>query len=268
MSLVVNIYYTGENGSAREFVKEMISRGIVDRVRAEEGNKRYEYFYPENDKETVLLIDCWDSLEALDLHHKSPMIKDIAELRDNYNLKMKVEQYSEFNGNIKNFEDIIRERTATRKFKEDKVDKDKINKILEAGRVAPTAKNMQPVKILVAYSDDALEKIDKVSPCRYGAPVVLVVCSDKSIAWSKDGDSTYEMDASIVATHMMLEATNIGVDNIWIKMFDKNELKRVFNLDDNTYPICLIPIGYKADDYKGNPMHMVRRELKDMVEFI
>ena len=70
MSLVINIYYTGTNGSARKFAKEMISSGIVDRVRAEDGNEKYEYFYPVDDEETVLLIDKWKNQEALDIHHK------------------------------------------------------------------------------------------------------------------------------------------------------------------------------------------------------
>ena len=166
------------------------------------------------------------------------------------------------------FETVIKNRMSTRKFKNEKVEQEKIIKILEAGRLAPTAKNQQPQKIYVASSDEAIEKIDKVSPCRYGAPTVLIVCSDKNIAWSKHDYSTYEMDASIVATHMMLEATNIGVDNIWIEMFDKEELKKQFNLSDNIEPICLLPIGYKADDYAGSPMHNQRKDLKETVEFV
>ena len=166
------------------------------------------------------------------------------------------------------FETVIRTRSATRKFKDKAVDDELIEKILEAGRVAPTAKNLQPQKIYVAKSKEALEKIDKVSPCRYNAPTVLIVCSDKSIAWKKDDYSTFEMDATIVATHMMLEATNIGVDNIWIEMFDKKELKHQFELTDNMEPICLIPLGYATDDYVGNPMHSQRKDLKDTVKFI
>ena len=95
MSLIINIYYTGTNGSARKFAEEMVSSGIVDRVRAEEGNERYEYFFPMDDKETVLLIDKWKNQEALDLHHKSEMMKEIAELRDKYRLHMKVEMFNE-----------------------------------------------------------------------------------------------------------------------------------------------------------------------------
>ena len=95
MSLTINIYYTGENGSAKKFSEEIVEKGVVDRVRAEEGNKKYEYFFPMDDPETVLLIDRWESQEALDIHHKSPMMKEIADLRDKYHLHMKVEQFVE-----------------------------------------------------------------------------------------------------------------------------------------------------------------------------
>ncbi len=95
MSLTINIYYTGKDGSARKFANEMISSGIVDKIRKEEGNLRYEYFFPIDDQETVLLIDKWKDEEALDIHHKSPMMKDITELREKYQLKMRVEKYKE-----------------------------------------------------------------------------------------------------------------------------------------------------------------------------
>ncbi len=95
MSLIINIYYTGENGSAKKFAEEMVLNGIVDRVRAEKGNLRYNYFFPMNDPETVLLIDKWESEEALVEHHKSPMMKEIAELREKYHLHMRVEKFVE-----------------------------------------------------------------------------------------------------------------------------------------------------------------------------
>ena len=96
MSLIINIYYNGKNGSARKFAEEMVSSGIVDRVRAEEGNERYEYFVPMEDNETVMLIDKWKNQEALDLHHKSEMMKEIADLRNKYELKMRVERFTEY----------------------------------------------------------------------------------------------------------------------------------------------------------------------------
>ena len=95
MSIIVNLYYTGQNGNARKFAEEMTTRGIVDAVRAEEGNERYEYFFPMEDAETVLLIDRWKNQEALDIHHKSEMMKEIAELREKYKLHLRVERYVE-----------------------------------------------------------------------------------------------------------------------------------------------------------------------------
>jgi len=93
MSITVNLYYTGTNGNARRFAEEMVSAGIVDAVRREEGNERYEYFFPMDDPETVLLIDRWRDQAALDFHHKSPMMKQIAELREEYKLRLRVERY-------------------------------------------------------------------------------------------------------------------------------------------------------------------------------
>ena len=81
MSIVINIYYTGKDRNARKFAEEMISKGIVDKIRAESGNERYEYFFPMDNPETVLLIDSWKSQEALDFHHKTEMMTEIAELR-------------------------------------------------------------------------------------------------------------------------------------------------------------------------------------------
>lgn len=95
MQITVNILYTGKNGSARAFAEEMVSSGLVEKVRAEEGNERYEYFFPMEDEESVLLIDCWKSQEAIDVHHKSEMMAEIAELRKKYGLKMQVKRYTE-----------------------------------------------------------------------------------------------------------------------------------------------------------------------------
>lgn len=93
MSLTVNIYYTGQNGSARKFAEEMVNNKIVEKIRSEEGNEKYEYFFPMDDEESVLLIDRWKDEEALDKHHKSEMMKEIAILRDKYKLKMRVERF-------------------------------------------------------------------------------------------------------------------------------------------------------------------------------
>ena len=93
MSITVNIYYTGKDGSAKKFAEEMELSGVAARVRAEEGNLRYEYYMPLNGGETVLLIDRWKDQEALDIHHKSEMMKEIAALREKYHLSMRVEKF-------------------------------------------------------------------------------------------------------------------------------------------------------------------------------
>lgn len=93
MAITVNIYYTGENSNARKFAEEMISSGTVAKIRAEEGNLRYDYFFPMEDRETVLLIDSWENQAAIDVHHDSPMMKTIFNLREKYDLHMKVERY-------------------------------------------------------------------------------------------------------------------------------------------------------------------------------
>lgn len=93
MSIAVNLYYTGKNGSARRFAEEMERSGTADRIRAECGNERYEYFLPLSDPETVLLIDVWKDQASIDLHHASPMMQKIAELREKYDLHMRVERF-------------------------------------------------------------------------------------------------------------------------------------------------------------------------------
>ena len=91
--ITVNLYYKGENGNARLFAEEMESSGIADAIRAEEGNLRYQYFLPMNDPETVLLIDSWRDQAAIDAHHASPMMAQLAALREKYDLHMTVERF-------------------------------------------------------------------------------------------------------------------------------------------------------------------------------
>ena len=91
--ITVNIYYTGKNGNARAFAEEMVQAGTVAAIRAEEGNLRYEYFFPMDDPETVLLIDQWRDQAAIDAHHGSPMMRQIAAMRERYDLHMSVERF-------------------------------------------------------------------------------------------------------------------------------------------------------------------------------
>ena len=163
------------------------------------------------------------------------------------------------------FENIIRRRTAIRKYSERKVEKEILDKILEAGRLAPTAMNLQPFKIIVVSSDEYLNKIDLATNYRYGAPTVLIVCGNKSEAYNKGEYSTYEMDSCIVGTHMMLEATNLDVDSVWVKAFDADTIKREFELSSELEPVLLLPIGYRTMDCPENPKHNIRKDINDLV---
>ena len=93
MAITINIYYTGENDDVKNFAEEMIASGIVSKIRAEEGNLKYEYFIPMEASQTILLIDSWENQTALDNHHASPMMQKISELREKYNLTLKIERY-------------------------------------------------------------------------------------------------------------------------------------------------------------------------------
>ncbi len=166
------------------------------------------------------------------------------------------------------FEKVIRDRMAIRKFSNEKISDEIINKILEAGRVAPTAKNLQPIKIYVVESEEGLEKIDKATRCRYGAKTVLIICGNKEEAYHKGDYSTYEMDSCIVNTHMMLEATNLEVDNIWIEAFEESILREEFNIPTEFIPVCLLPLGYKTEDCPINPLHEKRKNIEEIVEYI
>ena len=166
-----------------------------------------------------------------------------------------------------NFEDIIRNRTSVRKFSDKKIETEKLTKILEAGRLAPTAKNLQPIKIIVVQNEENLHKLDNATRCRYNANTVLIVCGNKEKSYHKGDYSTYEMDSCIVATHMMLEATNIGVDNIWIEAFDEKILREELKIPNDLTPICLLPLGYKSNDCPMNPMHSIRKSIEELVEY-
>ncbi|SNX54865.1 nitroreductase family protein [Thermoanaerobacterium sp. RBIITD] len=176
------------------------------------------------------------------------------------------------------FMDISKMRVTVRKFAQMPVEQDKIEKILEAGRWAPTAVNYQPQRILVLNTPENLAKVksfctfeydkkyaDLAEECDdkehgknvyyYGAPLVLFVCYDKTACWQhpQSSKSSGATDATIVATHMMLEAASIGLGTVWISYFDENKAKELLNLPESWQPVCMLYVGYPAEDFKPNP---------------
>ncbi len=168
------------------------------------------------------------------------------------------------------FIELAQQRYSVRKFSDKPVEDDKLERVLQAGRLAPTAKNIQPQRIYVAKSPQALEKLNKCSPCIFGAPVALIVCYDESVSWvrSRDNKNYGEVDAAIVATHMILQARELGLGTVLVGVFDAEELRRAFNLPENLVPSLLIPLGYAAADAAPAPMHEQRKPLAETVIYV
>lgn len=165
------------------------------------------------------------------------------------------------------FTQLIKSRYSCKKYSDKQVEDEKIQAILEAGRVAPTAKNLQEQKIYVIKSAEGLEIIDKATPCRYGAPVVIAVAFDKNNVFTYPGekrDSGIE-DATIVATHIMLAAANEGVDSCWLNFFNPDELARALNLPENEEILMLLDLGYAAEGAGPLPNHNLRKDLSETV---
>lgn len=168
------------------------------------------------------------------------------------------------------FSEVIKNRYSCKKFSDVEVKKEKLDKILEAGRVAPTAKNLQEQHIYVVQSEKGLEAIDKATPCRYQAPVVLVVAYNKNNVFTYPGgkrDSGIE-DASIVATHMMLAAYNEGIDSCWINFFNPDELAKALGLPEEEEILMLLDLGIAADGTGALSNHNSRKELTETISYM
>lgn len=168
------------------------------------------------------------------------------------------------------FMDVVKKRFACKKFKDNQITKEQLDMILEAGRLAPTAKNNQEQHIYVVQSKEGLAKIDSLTPCRYNSPTVLIVAFDKTNTFTYPGqkyDSGIE-DASIVATHMLLASKNVGVDSCWINYFDPDKVKETFVLPENEEVLTCIDLGYATDETKPGPTHDSRKPIEDTVSYI
>lgn len=165
------------------------------------------------------------------------------------------------------FKEVVKKRFSCKKYSSRKLEAAKLEAILEAGRLAPTAKNLQEQHVYVVQSEEILTKIDGVTPCRYGAPVVLVVAFDKNNVFTYPGgkrDSGVE-DATIVATHMILAAADEGVDSCWINFFDPDKMAEAIDLPENEEILMLLDLGYAAEGAGPLPNHSSRKPLAETV---
>ena len=168
------------------------------------------------------------------------------------------------------FSKVIEERYACKKFDGRKIEKAQLDAILEAGRLAPTAKNLQEQRIYVIQSEEGLAKIDALTPCRYGAATVLAVAFDKAHVFVYPGEKRNSgvEDATIVATHMMLAAKNAGVESCWINFFDPDAAAKMLNLPENEEILMLLDLGYAAEDAKPLAPHSQRKTLSETVVYL
>jgi nitroreductase len=168
------------------------------------------------------------------------------------------------------FKELVGKSYSCKKYSDRPVAEEKLRAILEAGQLAPTAKNLQEQHIYVLQSPEALAKVDAVTPCRYGAPAVLVVAFDKENVFTYPGgkrNSGVE-DATIVATHMILAAANEGVDSCWVNNFDPDRLAAGLSLPENEDILMLMDLGYAAEGAGPLPNHSSRKPLEETVTFM
>ena len=165
------------------------------------------------------------------------------------------------------FEQLITERYSVRNFKPEHLPQALIQKILEAGHKAPTGCNNQPHRILVINTDESAGKLKSCTKCHFNAPAAMLICYNKDEVWTRryDGKTSGVCDASIVATHLMLQAHSIGVGSTWVMHFDPEAIRREYNIPERIEPVALLVMGYPADDAEPIEMHFNSRPLEENV---
>jgi len=164
---------------------------------------------------------------------------------------------------MKTFLELARNRYSVRDYSSRTIEPAVLTQVLEAGRVAPTAHNNQPQRVKIITEPEDLRKVDSCTPCRFGAPVVLLVCYDQTACWDSpfDGTSSGDIDAAIYLTHLMLAAHDLGLGTCIVKFFESKRVVKKFLLPENIVPVAMLTIGYPAEDAKAAALHYDRFEL-------
>lgn len=165
------------------------------------------------------------------------------------------------------FLELTAKRYSVRQFKDIAIPQESIDKILMAANAAPTAHNNQPQEIIVVHSQEGLRRLKKCTECHYNAPLAFLICYDKEKSWKRsyDGADSGAIDASIAATHMMLQATELGLGSTWIMYFIPEAVQVDFALPDNLEPVAILLVGYA--DEAPSQAHFHRRNFKDCVSY-
>ncbi len=167
-----------------------------------------------------------------------------------------------------NFIELAKKRFSCRNYTERKVEKEELDLIIEAGRVAPTGANVQPQKLIVVQSEEGLDKIRKAANI-YNAPIAIIVCGDTDKAWIRPFDKKQitDIDVSVVTDHMMLQATELGLDTLWVCYFKPDVISDEFNLPKNLEPINILAIGYGRNHESPERHNQTRKPLNETVCF-
>ncbi len=170
------------------------------------------------------------------------------------------------------FKDLALQRFSERRYDPRPIEQDKLEQILEAGRIAPTACNYQPQRFLLIRSEEARAKLRSITRFHYNSPMAVLVCYDKDVVWRNPYDRLYkdynsgEQDASIAAASMMFEAFDIGVHSVWVRDFDSKAVIEAFEIPDNLVPVMILVLGYPGEGSKPNAWHFKKRPIEDFVK--
>lgn len=167
------------------------------------------------------------------------------------------------------FYTLAKSRYSIRSFTNEHLDKETIDKILSAGHVAPTGCNNQPQRILVLNTDSSVEKLKNCTKCHFNAPCAMLVCYNKDEVWRRkyDGKSCGVADACIVATHMMLQAQELGIGSCWVMHFDPFKMREEFNIPENIEPVALLVMGKPSPNALPLALHDEKRSIDETVVF-
>lgn len=169
------------------------------------------------------------------------------------------------------FKEMARERYSVRKYYARPLEREKLDEILAAAMLAPTAKNQQPLRIYVLQSAEALEALNALTNCAYGAGTVLLFAYDKNEEWQnplEPGVTSGVEDVSIAATYVMLRAIELGVYTTWCNYYPNTQLERALGLPENERSVLVMPIGYRAEDALPSPSHEASRPIGEVVRYI
>lgn len=161
------------------------------------------------------------------------------------------------------FLELAKERYSVRNYENRPIEPEKLIQVLEAGRIAPTACNNQPQRIKIINAPADLAKVDECTSCRFGAPTVLLICYDKNISWKRkfDGTDSGDVDASIITTHLMMAAHELGFGTCWVMHFNPAKTIELFDLPVDIVPVAFLPIGYPAKNASPAPGHEQKNPL-------